>query len=237
MRPYLPSGGVNSTVGIDLTPLSSRTGGAATQIRAIGDGTSNAHLSFWTTSGAGNSSAVEKMRILDNGLVGIGTTNPTRTLHVNGDLKLTAPRMTFTQEGFWNGIRMETGSPDNSTRLYLVRLNDGVGVEVYAASFNPTSSIRYKTNIESYTKGLNELLQLNPVYYKLINDNIKRAGFIAEDIDDIGLKEHISYNTDGLPESLNYNSLITICVNAIKEQQLQINQLKEQLSLIIERFR
>lgn len=187
--------------------------------------------------GYNGSDNIELMRIHGStGFVGIGTTNPQAALHVNGNMKIASSRMTFVQEGLWNGIRMETGHPDGvSTRLYFSRLSDGVGVELYAGSFNVTSSMRYKTDILPYTKGLPELLQMQPVSYKLKNTNIdsKQVGFIAEELDTIGLTEHISYDNSNLPESLNYASLIILCVNAIKELNQKVIHLQDQVNVLV----
>lgn len=87
-KPFLrlgnSAGGPASTVGIILSPYSARTGGASSQIWAIDDGSSSAHLAFGTAPAGTATTLSERMRILNNGNVGIGTTNPTDKLYVNG---------------------------------------------------------------------------------------------------------------------------------------------------------
>ena len=57
-------------------------------VRAIFPGAGNSHLTFSTKPGG--TAMTEKVRILDNGNVGIGTTNPTTKLQVNGTITATS---------------------------------------------------------------------------------------------------------------------------------------------------
>ncbi len=58
------------------------------RIAAVDDGNSGAHMLFYTKpSGANTNALVERMRILDNGNIGInGVTNTANTLEINGGL-------------------------------------------------------------------------------------------------------------------------------------------------------
>lgn len=64
------------------------TGG---KVSTAGDGNYGGYLSFWTTSGGANSEAnsgaYERMRVDDQGRVGIGTNSPEDKLHVYGQIK------------------------------------------------------------------------------------------------------------------------------------------------------
>jgi hypothetical protein len=92
-----------------------------------------------------------------------------------------------------------------------------------------TSSIRYKKDIVNYDKGLDIVNQLRPVYYKGISevDGDKQfAGFIAEEIHDLGLTEFVNYLDDGRPNSLSYPNMITLLTKAIQELKAEIDKLK-----------
>lgn len=92
-----------------------------------------------------------------------------------------------------------------------------------------TSSLKYKTDIVNYDKGLAEVLKMRPVYYKSINEREKDltfAGLIAEEIEELGLTEFVQYAEDGTPDALSYSNMVALLVKAIQEQQVQIDKLK-----------
>jgi hypothetical protein len=59
----------------------------------------------------------------------------------------------------------------------------------------------------------------------------KTFGFIAQEVEKI-IPEVVDTNEDGL-KFINYNGLIPVCIEAIKEQQNQINQLQQKLDNLI----
>jgi hypothetical protein len=92
-----------------------------------------------------------------------------------------------------------------------------------------TSSLKYKTDIVNYDKGLAEVLKMRPVYYKSINErekDLRFAGLIAEEIEGLGLTEFVQYAEDGTPDALSYSNMISLLTKAIQEQQAQIEELK-----------
>jgi len=92
-----------------------------------------------------------------------------------------------------------------------------------------TSSLKYKKDIINYDKGLKEVLEMRPVYYKGKgeNDGDKQyAGLIAEEIHELGLTEFVQYAEDGSPDALAYQNMIALAFKAIQEQQAQIEELK-----------
>ena len=102
-----------------------------------------------------------------NSNVGIGTnfTMPTEKLHVVGNARITG------------AYSVTTGSAAN-----VFVTTDGV-------LQRSTSSIKYKIDVEDYSKGLKEVMQLRPVTFKSINSNNDKtyAGFIAEELADLKL--------------------------------------------------
>jgi hypothetical protein len=83
------------------------------------------------------------------------------------------------------------------------------------------SSLKYKINVIDYNKGLDYVLKLRPVSYKSknsITDGDKIfAGFIAEEIDELGLNEFVVYAKDGTPNALAYQNMVTLLTKAIQE--------------------
>ena len=81
------NGGANNTCGINFKNTSTRGGSVTAQsstasIYAIDDGNSSSHLALGTAATGATTTISERMRILNNGNIGIGTTNPIQKLHV-----------------------------------------------------------------------------------------------------------------------------------------------------------
>jgi hypothetical protein len=87
-----------------------------------------------------------------------------------------------------------------------------------------TSSIRYKENIENISYGLDEVMQLRAVTFNYKSDPTapRSVGFIAEEVDAIGLKELVSYNEENKPETVHYELMTSLLTKAIQEQQALI---------------
>jgi hypothetical protein len=73
-----------------------------------------------------------------------------------------------------------------------------------------------------------KLLQLNGVTFNWIETHIPSVGVIAQEVEKV-LPELVK-QTD--PKSVNYDGLIGLLIEAIKEQQEQINIIKEQIQKI-----
>ena len=92
-----------------------------------------------------------------------------------------------------------------------------------------TSSLKYKKNVENYTKGLAEVMQLRPVSYEgkcEIDKGKIFAGLIAEEVHELGLTEFVQYAEDGSPDALSYTNMIALAFKAIQELKAEIDLLK-----------
>jgi hypothetical protein len=92
-----------------------------------------------------------------------------------------------------------------------------------------TSSLKYKHSVEDYTRGLDDVLKIRPVLYESKNPSEagkKFTGFIAEEIDALGLTEFVQYAEDGTPDALQYPHFVALLVKAIQELKAEINELK-----------
>lgn len=104
-----------------------------------------------------------------------------------------------------------------------------LGISSSGEFYRSTSSIKYKKEVKDYLKGLNEVMKMRPVSYYDKNDNLNAnlyAGLIAEEIDNLGLKEFVQYSNDGKPDALSYSNMISILVKAIQELKQEIDTLK-----------
>lgn len=101
----------------------------------------------------------------------------------------------------------------------------------YAGALNNTSDERVKDNIKSIasTEALEMVKNIQGKSYNLKGDEAKlnRFGVIAQEIEQV-LPELVKEGSDGM-KSVNYIGIIPLLVEAIKEQQKQIDELKSLL--------
>lgn len=90
------------------------------------------------------------------------------------------------------------------------------------------SSVQYKYNISNFTNGIDIVKKLNAVNWNWKDgSNNPSVGFIAEDVAKI--MPDLVYMKNGKIEGINYDLIVVPLVNAIKDQQEQIEQLTSEL--------
>jgi hypothetical protein len=119
------------------------------------------------------------------------------------------------------------GNISPTTRLY-------VNGDITANSVAGTSDIRFKTNIHTVTNALDKVKSLRGVYF---NWNQKafpekefgsqdELGFIAQEVEKVVPEIVTKDKTKDEYRSVKYDKLVALLVEAIKEQQKQIDSLK-----------
>ena len=101
--------------------------------------------------------------------------------------------------------------------------------------YRSTSSIKYKQNVNDAEYGLAEVMQLRPVTYqgKSEVDGEKRfGGFIAEEVDAIGLNEFVVYDEQDRPDSLGYDRMVSLLTKAIQELKAIVDTQAEQIKAL-----
>jgi hypothetical protein len=95
------------------------------------------------------------------------------------------------------------------------------------------SSIKYKENVNNYSKGLDIIKQLRPVEYtsknSITDGNKIFAGFIAEEVHDIGLTEFVQYAEDGTPDALAYQNMTALLTKGIQQLDTRLTNVEEAL--------
>jgi hypothetical protein len=86
-----------------------------------------------------------------------------------------------------------------------------------------SSSLRYKTNIQPFIGGLSVLNRLRPITFNWKEGGMHDLGFGAEDIAAVE-PLLITHNDQGEVEGVKYDRITAVLVNAVKEQQKQIEQ-------------
>ena len=92
---------------------------------------------------------------------------------------------------------------------------------------NSTSDIKLKENIHSIDNPLDKVMQINGVGFRWKDTKEDALGVIAQDIEEV-IPELVKNNDH--TKTVNYNGLIGVLIEAVKEQQRQILELKAQLN-------
>lgn len=103
--------------------------------------------------------------------------------------------------------------------------------------FEESSSRRYKKNIRTLQDNFSLLLKVEPRIYNRYQDPVDidtskhyELGYIAEEIDSIGLKRLVQYNNEGQIDGVNYEKMIIYAVELIKMQDTAIKQLQAEVT-------
>jgi hypothetical protein len=116
---------------------------------------------------------------------------------------------------------------DNAATANTVVGRDA-SANVIANDFNSTSDIKLKKNIQTLTNSLDKVLSMRGVEFDRIDIEGKhQIGFIAQEVESI-IPELVSENQG--TKSVAYGNITALLVEAIKEQQTQINNLINQIN-------
>ena len=233
----------------------------AASIRGEVDGTAATddmpgRLVFFTNSGAVD--PTERMRIDSNGLVGIGTDNPTEELHIAAPVP--GIRLEDTDNGYdgrilqsgaslyldadfnnvgSGAIRFRVGGSDEKMRI------DSAG-NVGIATDNPTeklhvignilasgnitafSDIKLKDNIEVIPNALDKVVQIRGVTFDRVDEEVPRQSGVIAQEVEKVLPEVVITNKDGI-KSVAYGNLVGLLIESIKELKVEVNELKARL--------
>ena len=97
---------------------------------------------------------------------------------------------------------------------------------VEAADFNSTSDQNLKTNIQTVQNSLDTLQQIRGVTFDWKTNNKSSVGVIAQEIEQV-LPQLVN---EGEHKSVNYNGLIGVLIEAVKELSAEVEELKKRVS-------
>jgi len=101
--------------------------------------------------------------------------------------------------------------------------------QIKASSFLSYSSRRYKKDIKKLEKPLDVINSLEGVSYEWKKSGAKDFGFIAEDVGQV-LPGIVQWEDNGKDATgIDYSRIVSYLVEAVKEQQVQIEKLNQQL--------
>ena len=96
------------------------------------------------------------------------------------------------------------------------------------------SDARKKTNIVTIDKALETVTKMRGVFYDKIGEesNGRQLGVIAQEVNKV-LPEAVNYASDIDEYGVKYGNIVGVLIEAIKEQQLQIEELKNKLDNVL----
>jgi hypothetical protein len=132
---------------------------------------------------------------------------------------------TSTNSTFYPLFTSQTSGTVTESKVSTTKLSynpfDG---EMTAINFNATSDIKLKENIHQIKDPLEKVMQINGVVFNWKDTKEAAIGVIAQNIEEV-FPELVKENEHH--KSVNYNGLIGVLIEAIKEQQRQIDELKK----------
>ena len=193
----------------------------------FGNATSTTYVTYTTyadssgisTSVIGGIGSITQLRVTGistfaNGPVFIGSTTSTGTasqpLQVTGSTYISG--------------NLGIGTTTPTSKLEVVG-NVYVSGILTATDINSASDIRLKTNIKPFENALEKVMQINGVTFDWIENNVKSAGIIAQDVEKV-FPELVN---NGNHKTVNYNGLIGVLIESIKELKQEIEELKSKL--------
>ena len=184
------------------------------------------------------------------------TTNPDTTGDVNGNyLRFQQTDLALNASYFYGGLKFEGRDIGNDgERGYIKGVSEGTsgqfalifgtqgsgvsnpqerlrlssaGNATFSGTVTANSDERLKENVVGITNALSKVLDLRGVYFNRIGQPEREIGVIAQEIEEV-LPELVFESQDGV-KSVAYQNMVAILIEAIKEQQEQINELKDRL--------
>ena len=119
------------------------------------------------------------------------------------------------------------GYKSGSTRYGMYMANNADHGTIKAHSFITYSDETLKDNITPIDSGLDKVMALQGVTYDWKSDGTADIGFIAQEVEKV-VPQAVYGKSDG-EYGLDYGSLTSVLVEAVKEQQAQIEDLKAEL--------
>lgn len=208
--------------------------------------------------GIGNSSPGSTLTVgsTDGTVPGEITLNPTAASNEGGQINFKRSLNGSTVD--WSIDQYGTSAADARFRIFntselngmVIKENGFIGMgnsaptvrlqvtgDIIANSIAGSSDARFKTNISPITNSLQKVLALRGVHFnwnttafpeRMFSDK-KTIGFIAQEVEKVVPEIVQTENTPEQYKSVHYDKVVALLVEAIKEQQKQINQLKKQV--------
>lgn len=109
-----------------------------------------------------------------------------------------------------------------------MQINTSTGLVGY-----DNSSRRYKENIKPLEDDFALILKAMPkTYTRAVNPDHWEVGYIAEEMDSLGLKKLVDYDQEGIPSGYNYEKMILYVNEMLKMHHAEIEALKAEVAAL-----
>jgi hypothetical protein len=244
---------------IDFYGNDASGGGAKIQssIEVLAHDQYGAHFNMTFNLSNGSSGNSEKMRITGEGRIGIGTTAPLATLHIDNpqtannnigfvsdaaagglgtiNMKVNLPNygegIRFIRTGTYNGGAMKFYS--NTSQVGSVQVNSS------STSYNTTSDYRAKENVVPMENSINRLKELKPCKFNFIIEPENTVdGFIAHEAQEVvpeavtGEKDELDYEGNPEYQGIDQSKIVPLLTSALQEAISKIEQLETRIQTL-----
>jgi hypothetical protein len=120
-------------------------------------------------------------------------------------------------------------TPSIRTAATAFSFNPSSGTITIGGDVNSVSDKNIKENIERLQNSLSNIQEINGVKFNWKECGLVSVGVIAQEVEKV-LPELVSQ--EGENKTVKYNGLIAVVIEAIKEQQEQINVMKEEIETL-----
>ena len=138
--------------------------------------------------------------------------------------------------GIKGQLQYNDGDQTEGSEIYYDPITENLGIgttnpttkltvigNITCTDVNSTSDINLKENIHTVKNALDTISQLRGVTFNWKEDQKPSIGVIAQELQEI-LPDLV---TDGNPKTVNYNGIIGVLIEAIKELKSEIDSLRE----------
>lgn len=109
-----------------------------------------------------------------------------------------------------------------------IYVGDVIANQVTGEQFIELSSIKFKENVEPFSKGLEIADSLRPVQYNFLPNGEDDVGLIAEEVEEI-YPDLVAEDEDG-NKGIKYSKLSVVLLNALQQTRNEISELKDEVA-------
>ena len=243
--PYctISGGSWNTAEGTGATVSGGGDNSVTGSFGTIGGGQHNSVLSWYSTvSGGVHNCASGQNAIVCGGeadtaaayssfAAGVGvriTSSAEYTFAFGSNFKTSTPYAVI----FYNNEHETKFGIDTTSPTNILTIKQNSTTDPVADAWTIYSSKRWKTNVSPIENALEKVEKLNGVYFDWKANGKHDIGLIAEEVGEV-IPEVVAYEENGVDaQSLDYARLTALLVEAIKEQQKEIESLKEEIKIL-----